>query len=236
MPLVSDPGILFENVLSPKRRRKLRAIDRRFDQLGFECHHATSSLDIETTLRTYLEQKASWFLANGIENPFHQPGIVAFLTELAMNPFSGCEIYSLRMKSGYIAAVACMLVASGRASLMFMSHDPSSPVARLSPGSKLVREIISNACRRRLAEFDFGLGEAAHKAALGGKPEATYCLFRPQSSRGRVAAALFEGERRAKIAAKSHPFVTSEILRFKGIAGRVLRPGAPDRSVPAADT
>lgn len=221
--LAPDPHALFENNLGPKRLRKKRAIDRTFDRLGFRCYRANSSSEIDEALLTYDQQKSTWFLARGIENPFKQPGIVTFLADLAMNPDSGFEVYCLRANTGYILAVAAILVGSGRASLMFVSHDYHSPEARLSPGNKLVREIISSACRRRLLEFDFGLGEAGHKMALGGKSEVTYSLLRPKTPRGHLAAALFEAERRAKILAKSHPALLSGMFRCRGALQQVSR-------------
>lgn len=221
LPLVLDPQQLFDRTLTADRRRKLRANDRKLYQSGVAFRRAVSPTEITQALAAFLVHKTPWFLARGLANPFQQPGVIAFFADLSMGPKSGLEIHCLHAEDGAIVAVAATIVGPDRASLMFVSYDATSPVAAHSPGTKLVREVIADACCRGLAVFDFGLGEAAYKTSFGAQPEPTYVTLRPHTLRGRLAAALIEGQRRTKTVVKAHPNLMAEFLRWK----RLFPPG-----------
>ena len=222
LDLDPDPERLFSTHLSADRRRKTRASDRRLAKVGVAMHHVTSHLDIDRALRAFDDHKASWFVSRGLRNPFNDPGTTAFFAELAQQPDSGAEIHSLLGDDGAIVAVAATITRQRRASLMFVSHDAASPLAAYSPGTKLIREIIADACRRGLKTFDFGLGEASYKVSLGARSEPSYVTFLPLTARGRLAAVLLDARRRAKVALKRHPRLLAALLRVR-------------RSLPALD-
>lgn len=233
LPLVLNPQQLFDRTLTADRRRKLRANDRKLSQSGVAFRRAVSPTEIRQALAAFLAHKAPWFLARGLANPFQQPGVMAFFAHLAMGPESGLEIHCLHAENGAIVAVAATIVGPDRASLMFVSYDATSPVAAHSPGTKLVREIIADVCGRGLAVFDFGLGEAAYKASFGAQPEPTYVALRPHSLRGRLAAALIEGQRRTKAVLKTHPNLLTKLLRWKRLFPPSRHVGVPGGGRPA---
>jgi CelD/BcsL family acetyltransferase involved in cellulose biosynthesis len=215
LDLDPDPERLFATYLSADRRRKARASARRLAKVGVAMHHVTSRLDIDRALRAFVDHKAAWFASRGLTNPFETPGMTAFFTELASQPASGVEIYSLHGDDGIVIAVAGTITRQHRVSLMFVSHDAASPLAAHSPGTKLIREIIADACRGGLKMFDFGLGEASYKVSLGARSELSYVTFLPLTVRGRLAAVLLDARRRAKVALKRHPRLLAALLRVR---------------------
>ncbi len=80
---------------------------------------------------------------------------------------------------------------------------------------KLVREIVKEARRRHLNEFDFGLGEAPYKESLGAGSHQVFVYVRPLTAKGRFAATIIEGRRRSKIFLKQHPALLATLMRVK---------------------
>lgn len=213
LSLMPDPRQLFDMTSTAGRKRKLRAIDRKFDQSGVTFRRAASKGEIGQALDAFSSHKVPWFLARGLPNPF-EPCVLAFFADLAMHPRSPLQIHGLYSPDDAIVAVTATLVANGRASLMFVSYDASSPLAAHSPGTKLVREVILEACSRGLASFDFGLGEAAYKTSFGATLEPSYVVLRSQTLRGELVAWGIEGKRRLKMSLKAHPRLLGTLLRW----------------------
>ena len=201
--------------LTAERRRKLRRNDRKFESFGVRLQRATSTAEIDRALGAFVAHKIPWFLARGLPNSFGQPRLVEFFADLVSRPNAGAEIYCLTAPDERIIAVAAILATSRRASLMFVSFDAASPYAAFSPGLKLVREIVKEASRHHLSEFDFGLGEAPYKDSLGAGSQQVFVDIRPLTAKGSFAATIIEGRRRSKIFLKQHPTFLATLMRLR---------------------
>lgn len=202
--LAPDPARPFGTALAPARLRKLRWVDRKIMSQGFVVRPVRSPGEVKRAIDTFLAHKVRWFRERGIVNPFGEAGAREFLVELCAGPGTPALIYALG-RGDEITAVGIAVVGRRRASLMAISYDPDSAVVAYSPGSKIIREMASDLCRQGIEVFDFGLGEAAYKAALGAEPEPSFVEIRALTPRGRLTAILVDAGRRAKILAKQHP-------------------------------
>ncbi len=210
-----------ERPLRGVRRRKREWQDRQLALGGrVVTRVAQSPDDVVRALGAFADHKIDWFAARRLPNPFRDDHIMAALARLAGDPASGCELRTLEV-GGAVVAVTGTLFGARRASLMFVSYDARAAAASASPGTRLIRDAMSEARRRGLAAFDFGLGEAAYKARLGAKPEAVFSLLQPLTRRGAVAARGLALLRVAKIAAKRHARLVSMLQRLRtAMAGR----------------
>ncbi len=213
--LNAEPESQATTNLTADRLRKLRRNDRKFEGFGVNLQRATSTAEIDRALGAFVAHKVPWFLARGLQNSFGQPGLIEFFADLVSRPNAGAEIHYLTAPDGRIIAVAAILATYRRASLMFFSFDAASPYAAFSPGLKLVREIVKEARRRHLSEFDFGLGEAPYKESLGAGSHQVFVHVRPLTAKGRFAATIIEGRRRSKIFLKQHPALLATLMRVK---------------------
>ena len=220
--LVPDSERLFAANVSPHRLRKNRVTDRKLGNHGVTLRRASTPLDIERALSTFLAHKEPWFASRGLTNPFTAPGTMAFLQELAQQADGGMELHCLHGSCDEILAVAGVLTDRRRASLTFVSFDPASPLAKLSLGNKLVRELISDACRRGLETFDFGLGEAAYKDSLGARSEPIVVSLRSMTLKGHLADWIISAARHAKIEIKARRHVLARILALTRILRSML--------------
>ncbi len=206
-----DPGRSF----TAQRRRRLRAKDRKFAALGVTLHRARTSDEVARTLAAFNAQKAAWLDARGLANSFRDPGVMPFFTRLTSGSGAHGELHYLEAAQGSTLAVAATITTASWMSLMFVSFDPASPCAVYSPGEKLIRELIKQAYQRGLKGFDFGLGEAAYKEALGALPQSTFVRIAPLTTKGMTAAAVLEGQRRVKMALKANRGLLAALLRIR---------------------
>lgn len=199
----------------PARGRKERWRDRQMLQHGaVAVHRAASSDEASRALAAFAVQKASWFRARGIEDPFQGSSVLAFFNALAGEPTSGFELHCLTVGDAVVAVVGVILGRS-RVSLMFVSYDAVSPVAAYSPGIRLIQEVMADTRQRGFTEFDFGLGEAGYKARFGARHEPSAVLIKALTPRGQLGALLVESQRRAKITAKQRPWLAGLLHRLR---------------------
>lgn len=213
--IVLDEGVKMEAQLTASRRRRVRRNDSKLADFGVTLQRARCKADVEKTLQTYLAHKTAWFEARGLPNPFNEPGIIPFFTDLMSRPGSGAELHYLRAADDRIIAVASTLVSEQQVSLMFVSFDAASPYTRFSPGLHLIRAMVRQACDRGFKRFDFGLGEAIYKQSLGARPQAVFVMTRPMTIKGSLASSFIEMRRWTKIWLKSRPAFLATLLGLK---------------------
>ncbi|HSI39653.1 MAG TPA: GNAT family N-acetyltransferase [Xanthobacteraceae bacterium] len=159
--LEPDPDAYRQRVLSHDARKQMRAKTRKLAALpGFSTFRAGTSDEAQALITVFLRQKAAYFDATGIANPFAEPGAPEFLRRLGA-PGGGLGVYGLEV-AGETIAVLGGLGDGRRFSAMFNSYAPE-PHGRLSPGAVLTDQAIADLCRRGYESFDLGTGEARYK-------------------------------------------------------------------------
>ena len=155
----------------------------------------------------------AWAREN-LPNEFEAPDNVALIERLA-GAEPALELHALKVGER-IVSVFGGLCAHGRLSGLIFSHDISEDVAAASPGELILAEIVRDAIRRNLAEFDLGVGEARYKSECCEVAEPLIDAAFAATFFGRVAASLFLQMRALKRRVKRSP-------RFLELARRAQR-------------
>ena len=196
-----------------RKSKKLRSTERKIVKLGVALRQSVAPADIRDTLVAFRRQKTLWFQQRGLPDSFAPAGVYEFFFELFVRA-ADARLYVLDIDE-HPMAIAGLLAADHRASLMFLSYDTASPLASLGPGTRLVHLLMSRLREEGFAELDFGLGEAAYKMALGAWTQDVYTIIRPINAKGLAGAAVVDLARAGKRFIKASPSLFAIALRAK---------------------
>jgi CelD/BcsL family acetyltransferase involved in cellulose biosynthesis len=211
----------FSRNVSADARKKLRKKRKALEKIGPICaRRLVEPTDIETTLAAFLAQRERRFQARTVPNSFAGAPIQAFL-RAATKPAEGqdpaIELHALRCGERIIAVFG-LAIGFSRASAMFTSFDDDEAIARLSPGSILLHEMVLGLIGRGFKRFDLGVGEARYKSALCDREIALANCATPLTTLGRAACPLLRESWRLESAIKR----SSRLTRLANRARRAL--------------
>jgi CelD/BcsL family acetyltransferase involved in cellulose biosynthesis len=206
------------NAVARKKMRKKERTLASYGAVRFE--RAETVAQLHRVLDTFFKQKSQRMQRIGVADAFAEAEVRRFVEAAAAarladgNPL--IELYALSVDDIIVATMGG-IVGDGRFCAMFNSII-SGPYAAESPGEQLILKLVEHCCKRGLATFDLGIGEAHYKNLFCGDAEPLFDSFLPLSPAGRVlgfAAALAEAGKRA---IKQHAPLWSAVR-----AGRQLR-------------
>jgi CelD/BcsL family acetyltransferase involved in cellulose biosynthesis len=228
LALERDGEALLDRLLGNEQRKKMRKKERALALLGtLACRRAETTADVDRILAVFAAQKAGRLRDQGLANPYAVPAVAEFIREAASAGQgagkSAVELYALYAGERIVATFGAAVDAR-RLSGMFISFDPRPEVARASPGDLLVKEVILMQCRRGLATFDLGIGEARYKAAFCNIREELVETAFAVSLKGGAYLTASRPARRAKRWIKRTPWAWRAISQTRSWLGHPLRP------------
>ncbi|MBS7702851.1 GNAT family N-acetyltransferase [Chelatococcus asaccharovorans] len=199
-------------------RKKMRKKERRLSEIGvLDYRQIVDPAEISRVLDVFLDQKGLRFRQKHINNPFAHPAAVAFL-QRGSAPADGrkpaIELYALFVGERIIATFGGTS-AGTRFCGMFNSFCTEDDVVKSSPGDLLLTHVIETQCRRGLATFDLGVGEAPYKLVVCDKIEELTDSYIPVSAKGHVYGLADGGLRTVKRWAKQTPWVLALVERAR---------------------
>lgn len=207
-PLDPDPEITARRAFSTQTRKRLRQKERHLASLGTVAFlTASSESEIERVLGAFFRQKEERFRALGIADPFLAPEQRAFIRAASRpgpNGTAAIVLYALSVDDVIVSTFGGA-VDSHRISGMFLSFEDGHEAARYSPGDVLVSRVIADSCRRGLATFDLGVGEARYKRSFCDVTETLVDVVVPVTVRGRLSASLIRSALALKRRIKQSP-------------------------------
>jgi CelD/BcsL family acetyltransferase involved in cellulose biosynthesis len=198
--LMGDGEALLAARLAADKRKDLRRKERLLAAKGSVRHvRASSPQEAAAILETFFAHRSGAALAP--DEPTK-----AFYEALAAGAgdSSSVEFHALTL-GGRIVATLCAGLCGGRLQGMFMSYDPDPEIARASPGELLLRHVLLDACARRLAAFDLGVGDARYKTTFCDEAEPLAEAFEATGALGRLAKPFLILALGAKTRIKNNP-------------------------------
>lgn len=160
--------------------------------------------------------KAARFGAAGIEDPFADDAIRAFLEKSAET--GALRLFTLSAGNRLVAVLAG-LAGKGCFSGMLNGHDGEADIARTSPGEQLIVHLIRALSAENLRHLDLGTGEARYKAHYCPERIALVDCAVAVSVKGFLAAHLFLAARGAKRVIKQSPRLMGWVARARRFRG-----------------
>jgi CelD/BcsL family acetyltransferase involved in cellulose biosynthesis len=212
--------------LSTPTRKKLRKKEKRLAGVGaLRYFRAGNPAQAEEILDAFFRQKR--LRVAGFGDGAEATATRAFFASLTAFRASGApptlELHALSLDGRVIATFAAGLH-GGRLQGLFNSFDADPDIARSSPGEILLSHVLRDACARKIAAFDLGLGDARYKTTFCDEIEdMADALFAP-SLAGLLAQPFFTAGLAAKTAIKRNPHVWGlvELWRRRARAGNGL--------------
>jgi CelD/BcsL family acetyltransferase involved in cellulose biosynthesis len=206
--LMGDCESLITSRLSDDARSKLKRKAKKLAELG-EIIFKEAETPAETALflDAFLAQKAARLAAQGIDDPFSEPGVEAFIRAASVNGFDNgkpaIRLYAMLVGNRIVATYGAAVDAR-RFSGMFTAFDATPDVGRFSPGEHLLMWLVRSHCRLGLQTFDLGVGEARYKQAYCEVTEPLCDVALPVTQKGAVFAQLLRSKSAAKRALKQN--------------------------------
>ena len=175
--------------MSSEARKKLRNKSRGLAKLGpVALLEGRDPETVDRILDAFFAQKETRFGELGIDDPFAEAGMRAFIREAALprrpSEHSAIELFGLGV-GDRIVAVLGGAADPRRLSGMFVSFEQGD-AAKFSPGEILVTEIIRLQCARGRRVFDLGVGDARYKRSICDEVENLVDVVVPVTARGRL--------------------------------------------------
>lgn len=215
--------------VSAKTRSAQRRKLRRFEEQGeVRLYRAGSASEREQVLEAYFRQKAQRLAQRGIDNPFAEPGVEAFIRQAAGldGGAKAIDLYGFDLGPHTIATFGVISDAA-RMCGMFNSIT-SCDLARYSPGELLLNFMVEDAIARGMRSFDLGVGAAPYKALHCPTLEPLFDSVFGVTPRGRAAAAGLGAFRAAKARIKASPIAYGLLKRLRESRARDAAPNAAD--------
>ncbi len=164
LTLDSDWDTLYTAKRSRNTRKRDRQRRRRLEEMGalaFEIAEDTASR--HRMLDAILAQKASWFAARGIIDPFAAPGASEFLHALIDEADAARHLHvSTLTLDGEVIAGNFGYLHDGELNAVIGSVTEGE-AARHSPGTVLLHELFKWSIDNGLRSFDFTIGDEPYK-------------------------------------------------------------------------
>lgn len=213
--LEAECETLFARLSNREDRKKQRYKANKLAQIGpVTGGWITDEAEISEALTKLFAWKAARFGAVGIDNPFEDPAMQAFLRAGSAGRQAPLRIFALSAGERLVAVMVCAI--DGRAcSGMVNAHDPDPEIAKTSPGEQLLMHLLRRLCAEGFRQFDLGIGEARYKAHFCPEPVALIDAALAISAKGRLAALLFVAMRRLKRRVKQDPRLWALVMRYR---------------------
>jgi CelD/BcsL family acetyltransferase involved in cellulose biosynthesis len=193
--------------LSAETRRKLRKKEKRLAGMGELRHYrAESPAQAGEILDAFFRQKRLRVagLAEGAEAAATRSFYAALAAFGASGEPPALELHALSLNGRVIATFAAGFC-GGRLQGLFNSYDADPDIARSSPGEILLSHVLRDACARKVAAFDLGLGEARYKTTFCDEIEGMADVVFAPGLAGFLAKPFFTAGLAAKTAIKRNP-------------------------------
>jgi len=225
LPLLPDFAAVLAQINGKRRRKKFRVSERRLEAMG-GYRHITGDTDDQALrlLDTFLDQKPVRLTAQGLPNVFADPGIHAFLRQLATtrdaDGKAALELHGIELAGGEfqgeIIAVAGLTIKDGHVTCQFGSISEDI-AADASAGELLFFRMIEHYSTDQYEVFDFGVGDQLYKRSWCPQRTALVDCYVPLNLKGRLAAPLVAGAIRLKRAIKTSPALHRIASRLRGL-------------------
>ncbi|MGL4637755.1 MAG: GNAT family N-acetyltransferase [Beijerinckiaceae bacterium] len=216
--LMADGEEMARGLMSSESRKKLRHKEKKLGEFGTVTYSAAKdSEQAAAFLSAFLAQKAARFATLGIDNPFTEAGVEAFLQKVVrLEPDRKPDIHLFAMLTGErILAVFGGAIHDGRYTGMFTSFDTDQAVSRYSPGDLLLLNLMKHLCSEGIQTFDLGTGEAAYKSDYCDTEEPLVDCLLPVTAKGRLAVQALSVKQKLKRWIKQNDQAMALIKRMR---------------------
>jgi CelD/BcsL family acetyltransferase involved in cellulose biosynthesis len=234
LPFLDSFDATLKQVNAKRRRKKYRQQTRMLDEKGGYTHLiAATETDRRRLLDLFFRLKAERFKAAGLPDVFRSRQTRDFLHRLtdiegADGGYSALQIHALQLNGehqGHISAIAGVSSKGDHIICQFAAIDETL-VPEASPGELLFWLMIEHFHHRKIALFDFGIGDQTYKRSWCPVETVQHDAILAISALGRAAAIAKRSATRAKAVIKSNPQIYSWIQRLRAQTGD--RPIADD--------
>lgn len=194
-------------------RKKLRQKTNKLAAFGaIRAGWAETTEARQAAFEALFRWKAARFGAAGIDDPFADDAIRAFLVKSAET--GAVRLFTLSAGNRLVAVLAG-LAGKGCFSGMLNGHDADADIARTSPGEQLIVHLIRALSAENFRHFDLGTGEARYKAHYCPERLALVDCAVAVSAKGFLAARLFLAARGLKRIIKQSPKLMGWVARAR---------------------
>ena len=225
--LILVAGGDFPKFLSTDVARKVRSELRRkaakFAEAGARTIRADTPQDVERFLDAFLVQKSKRLAAQGLDDPFAEPGIKEFFRDAALRGIGGAEgmeMHALEAANGHLLAVRAGARHQDQYSLMVQSFDTTDPLAKYSPSEALIADVLAESCQRGFTAFDFGVGSSRFKQVWSNGIVELFNLTHAVGPRGQLYAGLVQLAGAAARYIKRTPRLFSAVQEARAFSAR----------------
>ena len=205
--------------MSKDTARKLRRKESKLAEIGPVAYAAASGVAAaRPVIAAFLQQKTARLKGMGITGLFESPAEHAFFERMsAPDPATGMAAAQWHALTcgGRILATYAGGVHRGRFHGIVSSFDMAPDVSVCSPGELLLKWLVAECCRRGLATFDLGVGEAGYKNTWCDVAEPLFDTLLPASAMGRARAVLEAARLASKRAIKQTPWLWALAKRIR---------------------
>tara|TARA_R110002020_G_scaffold463886_1_gene684200 strand:+ start:2449 stop:3681 length:1233 start_codon:yes stop_codon:yes gene_type:complete len=228
LPLSTDFSAVLAQINGKRRRKKFRVSERRLEAIGGYRHiTGNDATQAQRLLDAFLAQKPVRLASQGLPNVFADPGIQAFLAELAATPTGegrpALELHGIELTggdhAGQIIAVAGLTIKDRHVTCQFGSINEEI-AADASAGELLFYRMIERASAAGHSVFDFGVGDQLYKRSWCPQRTELVDCYAPLNLKGRLAAPLIAGVIRLKRTIKTSPTLHRAAAWLRGILVR----------------
>ena len=217
--LAADAEAVLRDKLSKDTARKLRRKEGKLAEAGPVAYVTAASVEeARPVIAAFLLQKAARLKGMGIAGLFESPAEHAFFERMsAPDPVTGIAAAQWHALTcgGRIVATYAGGVHRGRFHGIVSSFDMAPGVSVCSPGELLLKWLVADCCRRGLATFDLGVGEAGYKNAWCDVAEPLFDTLLPVGAAGRARAALEAARLALKRRIKQTPWLWALAKRIR---------------------
>lgn len=163
-PLAETWDAFYRAKRSSATRRRDRTKLRRLAELGaLELVHPRDDKEILAALDTLIAQKSGALLQMGAGNLFARPGYLEFYRALATDPRTKPLVHISHLNCGPdVAAANLGLIFRGTYYHLLASYG-AGELSRFGPGAAHLHDLLRYAIDRKLAIFDFTIGDESYK-------------------------------------------------------------------------
>ena len=185
--------------------------------------------EIARTLETLVVQKEKSFARMGVPNMFARPGHAAFFRDIAAGESTRGLVHLSRLDVGDTWAAVNLGLTFGDCYYHVLASYDDGEVSRFGPGAAHLRELLQYAIKRGCKRFDFTIGDEPYKRDWCETEQQLFDHSAAVTLRGRPAAALALGWRRAKRAIKQSAPLWNAVVRVRTTVAalRKRKPEAP---------
>jgi CelD/BcsL family acetyltransferase involved in cellulose biosynthesis len=201
---------------SSATRRRDRTKLKRLGEIGEVRFVDPKGLDeIARTLETLIAQKEKAFARMGVPNMFARPGHAAFFRDVAAGERTRGLVHLSRLDVGGTWAAVNLGLTHGDCYYHVLASYDDGEVSRFGPGAAHLRELLQYAIRRGCKRFDFTIGDEPYKRDWCDTEQQLFDHSAAVTLRGRPAAALALGWRRAKRTIKQSAPLWNAVVRVR---------------------